>query len=96
MGKSAIRLLFMLVTGVAIIWTFGRVGWILTAGDLTHLFLSNGMMSKGADARSMPRLLFLSLFVAIVLTAYYFIVGGAVCPHFGRLNVRLPMLFLAL
>ena len=77
----------LFVVTVGLVWSFGKGGWVVTAAACAFLALSSGLRKRGCTQRDLVNLLVLLVgVIAVVLTAYYFLIGGAVRPHFWAIE----------
>ena len=85
--RGAAKAFALCIVTVGLIWSFGKGGWVVTAAACAFLALSSGMRKRGCTQRDLGKLLVaLVAVIAVVLTAYYFLIGGAVRPHFWAIE----------
>lgn len=67
--------------------TFGKGGWVVAIAMGAFISLSAGMRRQGCTQRDLARLLALIVgVIAAALTVHYFLIDGAVRPHFWAIK----------
>ena len=85
--KGIVKIIAALIVAVGLGWTFGKGGWVVIGACGAFLVISAGVRRKGCSQRDLVKLLILIFAViAAILIAYYFLIGGAVRPHFWAIE----------
>lgn len=81
--RGVARAFALCIVAAGLVVTFGKDGWVVAIAAGAFISLSAGMRRKSCSQRDLARLLALIVgVIAAALTVYYFLIGGAVRPHF--------------
>lgn len=85
--RSVLKAFALCVVAIGLVWSFGKGGWVVTGTVVAYLTLTAGIRRKGCSRQKLVRVLVaIFAFVAVVLIAYYLLIGGAVRPHFWAIE----------
>lgn len=85
--RGVARAFALCIVTAGLVMTFGKGGWVVAIAAGAFILLSAGMRRRGCSQRDLARLLALIVgVIAVALTAYYFLIGGAVRPHFWAIE----------
>lgn len=85
--RSVSKAFALCVVAIGLVWSFGKGGWVVAGAAVAYLALTSGMRRRGCSRQELVWVFIAILtFVAVVLIAYYFLIGGAVRPHFWAIE----------